>query len=265
MSSAGEIPGDATSTTVNMVDKAAGAVQSFAPLNKIHEHLCAFHYYGNDMSRQLEAHHYCAHQNEKVRQCVIYDSPEADAKLIGVEYIISEDLFIGLEDEEKRYWHSHEYEVKSGILFLPGLPESIQRKGLEPVAKTYGKTFHFWQVDKGDALPLGIPQPMLSLTKDNQLDEKLAQDVQKRYDISYAKEREQRTYMKGPDNGIHALADGAGKGIKTVLKETLEIPWRIVPALFSWRNQTLEISSMKDYTTFSCKNHLLRILFSDDK
>ncbi|CAK9869838.1 unnamed protein product [Sphagnum jensenii] len=63
------------------------------------------------MSRQVEAHHYCMHYNPDMRQCAIFDS------LIGVEYIISEKLFDILSDEEKKLWHSHEYEVKGGILF----------------------------------------------------------------------------------------------------------------------------------------------------
>ena len=31
----------------------------------------------------------------------------AGARLIGVEYIISERLFKALPEEEKRFWHSH--------------------------------------------------------------------------------------------------------------------------------------------------------------
>jgi hypothetical protein len=42
------------------------------------------------------------------------------------------------------------------------------------VAKTYGKVFHFWQYDRGDALPLGLPQLMMSFTEDGQLNPNLA-------------------------------------------------------------------------------------------
>jgi len=38
-------------------------LQSFKPINRIHCHLCAFHFYAYDMSRQVEAHHYCMHYN----------------------------------------------------------------------------------------------------------------------------------------------------------------------------------------------------------
>lgn len=42
------------------------------------------------------------------------------------------------------------------------------------VAKTYGKVFHFWQFDKGDTLPLGLPQLMMSFTDYGQLNPELA-------------------------------------------------------------------------------------------
>ncbi|CAN1253221.1 Oil body-associated protein 1A [Linum perenne] len=129
------------------------------------------------MTRQVEAHHFCGHLNEEVRQCLIFNSSESDARLIGVEYIITEPLFATLPDEEKPMWHSHEYEVKGGYLFMPGVPGPVERQDLEKVAKTYGKTIHFWQVDRGDNLPLGIPQIMFALTREGQLYDELAQGM----------------------------------------------------------------------------------------
>ncbi|KAL6000530.1 Oil body-associated protein 1A [Asimina triloba] len=178
-----------------------------------------FHRYADDMTRQVEAHHLCSHQNEEMRQCLIYDNSNKDARLIGIEYIVSEGLFLSLPDNEKPLWHSHEYEVKSGILFMPGVPGPIGRLDLEKVCKTYGKTFHFWQVDRGDELPLGLPQLMMAFTRDGQLDEKLVEGVEKRFGISVAAEREKRAYMSGPEYGIHPLANAAGKGLKTEIRE----------------------------------------------
>lgn len=65
-----------------------------------------------DGCMQVEAHHYCSHLNEEVRQCVIYDSAEPGARLIGIEYIISRRLFDSLPAEEKKFWHSHTFEVR---------------------------------------------------------------------------------------------------------------------------------------------------------
>ncbi|KAJ8634398.1 hypothetical protein MRB53_027734 [Persea americana] len=226
------VPGEPTQTGTALIETATGAVQGFAPINQIHQHLCAFHFYATDMSRQVEAHHFCSHQNEEMRQCLIYDSPESGAHLIGLEYIISENLFLTLPDNEKLLWHTHEYEVKSGISFMPGVPGAVQRRDLEKVCKTYGKTFHFWQVDKGDTLPLGLPQVMYAFTRDGQLDDNLVQDVEKRFGVSIAAERENRTYMTGPDHGVHPLANGSGKGLKTELRETDFPSTDTIPTVF---------------------------------
>ncbi|KAL8104577.1 oil body-associated protein 1B-like [Apium graveolens] len=227
-----DIPGEETHTGTALVETATAAIQGFGPINKIHQHLCAFHFYGHDMTRQVEAHHFCAHQNDEMRQCLIYDSPEKDARLIGLEYIVSENLFMTLPDEEKRMWHSHEYEVKSGVLFMPGIPGPIQRQDLDKVAKTYGKVFHFWQVDKGDDLPLGIPQVMMALTRDGQLYNNLKQDVETRFHVCFDSESENRKSMTGPVHGIHPMANAGGKGIKTVLRETDCEPVDSVPRVF---------------------------------
>lgn len=50
------------------------------------------------------------------------DSDKANARLIGIEYIISRRLFEGLPADEKRFWHSHEHEVRNS---LPGSMESL--------------------------------------------------------------------------------------------------------------------------------------------
>ncbi|KAL0560236.1 hypothetical protein IC582_000636 [Cucumis melo] len=227
-----EIPGEATHTGTAVVETAAAVVQRFRPINQIHQHLCAFHFYSHDMTRQLEAHHFCAHLNEEVRQCLIFDSPEKDARLIGIEYIVTENLFLTLPDDEKRLWHSHEYEVKSGTLFLPGVPGPIERLDLDKVCKTYGKVFHFWQVDRGDTLPLGIPQLMMALTRDGQLDGSLQQKVEKRYGVSFEGERKKREYMSGPAHGVHPMANGGGEGLKTELRETMIPSAASIPRVF---------------------------------
>ena len=78
---------------------------------------------------------------------MIYDSDQPGARLIGVEYVIPEEAFVKLPEDEKKvcpqiicelhgrrdhggdaleqsgradgqYWHSHKYEVESGMLIL---------------------------------------------------------------------------------------------------------------------------------------------------
>ncbi|CAG8750454.1 12936_t:CDS:2, partial [Acaulospora colombiana] len=143
------------------------------------------------------------HLNEDVRQCLIYDSNKQDARLIGVEYIISAKVFLTLPEEEKKYWHSHVYEasnVKSGILILPFgsavpsvIADATEKKVMEGFVNTYGKTWHFWQVDRGDPLPYGPPQLMMSFTADNQISPKLLEDRDKRFKVSTEEKRKERS------------------------------------------------------------------------
>ena len=167
------VPGEAKSGKTRMLEAGAELLQREAPLRRIHAHVCGFHFYNGEPGRQVRADHYCAHLNDEVRQCVIYDSDKEDARLIGIEYIISERLFRELPEEEKKLWHSHRFEVKSGQLIAPGLPEVAENALMEELVTTYGKTWHTWQVDRGDALPLGVPQLMMGFTADGQIDEAL--------------------------------------------------------------------------------------------
>lgn len=94
-------PGDASSTTTRSLDAGAALLQSRPPIEALNAYLDGFHFYNGQMDVQMEAHHYCAILNEEVIQCVIYDGNRKDAKLMGVEYIISERLFTGLPKAEQ--------------------------------------------------------------------------------------------------------------------------------------------------------------------
>ena len=95
-----------------ILEMGASATQSFTPLKRICAHLNAFHIYATDVNRHVEANHYCSHIAPEIRQCLIYD--ETNTRLIGVEYMITRDLYEKLPEEERRLWHSHVFEVKSG-------------------------------------------------------------------------------------------------------------------------------------------------------
>jgi hypothetical protein len=43
--------------------------------------------------------------------------------------------------------------------------------------------------------------------------------VEKKFGVSFQKERENRAYMSGPAHGIHPLVNAAGKGFKTEIRE----------------------------------------------
>ena len=176
-----------------------------APLRGIHAYLCGLHFYNGAMDRQVVAHHFCARQGEDLMQCVIYDSDRRSARLIGIEYIISARRFQTLSPEEQRLWHSHAYEVKSGLLVAPLLGDVGEKVVMKDFATTYGKTWHTWQVDRGDPLPLGIPQLMMGFTADGQADPGLVAARDRELGLSTADKRRQRAGY--PDPLVEAGAD----------------------------------------------------------
>ena len=204
------------STKNATLETGASAVQNFAPTKRICAHLNAFHAYASDPSRAVEANHYCAHLNEDVRQCVLYDSPEPNARLIGVEYMISPRIYEKLDSEERKLWHSHVYEVKSGMLIMPApdaLPDAAwelaENKEMEEVVVLYGKVFHLWQTDRGDEVPLGMPQLMTSFTSDEQLPKGALEDRNRRFNVDSEKKKESRKHIPEPE--IHPDADATWK------------------------------------------------------
>jgi hypothetical protein len=209
--------GEPTSTKEQILHTGAAMVQNFDPPKQLCAHLHAFHTYANNPGQHVEANHYCAHLNEDVRQCIIYDSNKPNARLIGIEYLIKPHLYEKLDTEERKLWHSHVYEVKSGMLFLPtpaGVPEAAwepaEMEEMKAVIELYGKVYHLWQVDKGHELPLGPPQLMTSFTQEGQFDfDKYVGDRDQRFGIDSKAKAEKRKDI--PEPKIHPDADWAWK------------------------------------------------------
>ncbi len=213
------VPGSPMSARSHMLDTAADAVQVKRPIDAMSEYLNGFHFYADDMGRQVEANHFCTHLTEDFHQCVIYDSNLSDAKLIGIEYIVSERLFKTLPEDEKKLWHSHHYEVKSGELIAPGVPTLAGHAFMQDLVTTYGKTWHTWQIDRDHSFPMGIPQLMMGFTKDGQIDQAKLQDRDKRFDVSFEKQRQNRDDIPMPDVDPGANSWQGGKVMQLKLEE----------------------------------------------
>jgi len=51
----------------------------------------------DEPNRHVKAHHICSHlPSQNMHQCIIYDSNEPGARLIGIEYVIPAERFQGL-------------------------------------------------------------------------------------------------------------------------------------------------------------------------
>lgn len=204
----GHIPGAEKSTKSTLLGIGADILQNDSPIGAINMYLNGFHFYADDMGRQIEAHHYCTHINEEFFQCVIYDGNKKDSRLIGIEYIVSERIFKTLPDEEKALWHSHRHETTSGELVMPGIPETVEHRAIASLATTYGKTWHTWQIDKNSALPVGIPQLMMGFTADGQLKSEMIQSRDKELGIDTADVRKARVDLAKSATQPDPKADG---------------------------------------------------------
>ncbi len=225
--------GGEKSGKTKVLEAGAAAIQDKSPVKKLNIYLDGFHFYNGQMNGQMEAHHYCSKLNEDLTQCVIFDGNGDSAKIMGVEYIVSEKLFKKLPAEEKKLWHSHRFEVKSGSLIAPGLPDVAEHELMEQVVSTYGKTWHTWHTDQDIELPFGNPALMMAFTKDGQLSKALEQDRDKRFGVSSAEKRQNRADIKAPP--VQPGADSWQSG------EIIQLP-----ALTGHKHEHVKQGSFKD-------------------
>lgn len=196
--SAVQAPGAPVTARTGALEAGAAVLQTQPPIRAINAYLDGFHFYSGRMQQQMEAHHYCTSLNEEVIQCAIFDGNLGDAKLTGVEYIISGRLFATLPAAEKPLWHSHVHEVKSGQLLAPGIPQPAEHALMEKLVGTYGKTWHTWHTDRGDKLPLGVPQLMMGFTGDGQARPELVTERDERFDVDSHQLRDARADIDAP-------------------------------------------------------------------
>ncbi|WP_434702893.1 OBAP family protein [Pseudomonas sp. Z1-12] len=205
-----DAPGAAKTPTTATLETGARLMQDKPPLRALDTYLDGFHFYNGRMSGQMEAHHYCTALNEEVFQCAIFDGNTSSAKLMGVEYIISKRLFEGLPASEKQLWHSHVHEVKSGQLIAPGIPQAAETRLMENLISTYGKTWHTWHTEQGNALPYGVPQLMMGFTADGQINSRLVRERDGRMGIDSEAKKRARAGIEAP--AIDPGADAWQKG-----------------------------------------------------
>ena len=108
------------------------------------------------------AYHYCKPVNDDVSQCVLYDGTGPDARLIGIEYLVSDALYQKMPAEEKVYWHDHKYEVDAGLLKSLTQTGADEEKAMAAVRPLWGKVFHTWAT--GKTYPSGPPRLFWAVT-----------------------------------------------------------------------------------------------------
>ena len=59
-----KVPGEPRTAKSRVLETGAAMVQEFAPVQQLCAHLNAFHVYADDLTRCVEANHYCSHLTE---------------------------------------------------------------------------------------------------------------------------------------------------------------------------------------------------------
>ncbi|SMF95922.1 Protein of unknown function [Methylomagnum ishizawai] len=209
---AGQPPGQEKSAQTHALETGADALPTRPPLRGLDVYMAGFHAAKDNPALQTEAHHYCHRVNEEFSQCVLFDGDGDQANLIGIEYIISERLFDTLPETEQGYWHPHNYEILSGQLMVPGMPEIAEMALLSGKLNSYGKTWHVWNAAPfgrpPDALPVGPPMLEWSFNHDGEALPGLVEQRDRRMGLDSGQERGQRAQLVSsarPQAGVEAL------------------------------------------------------------
>ncbi|AIC15592.1 DUF1264 domain-containing protein [Nitrososphaera viennensis] len=119
-------------------------------------HLAAIRHIFDDPS--LRVHHYCKPNDKIVAVCQLYDTNSANATLIGIEYVITQDQYNSLPDREKPYWHAHrvEFAPDRADVQMPDLTPEQAKAVMSQLAPTWGKVVITW--NPNDELPSFPPQ-----------------------------------------------------------------------------------------------------------
>jgi protein tyrosine phosphatase (PTP) superfamily phosphohydrolase (DUF442 family) len=119
-------------------------------------HLNAVRHNFDDPSLRVE--HFCKPHDRVMMVCQLYDSNSANATLIGIEYMITQEQYDSLPNREKPYWHAHREELRPERAD-PMMPELSPEQAQAEMAKmfpTWGKVIITWI--PSDDLPSFPPQ-----------------------------------------------------------------------------------------------------------
>ena len=134
----------------------AAILRAKAPIAEIMH--CPLAFAGVHLLKELPevsqvAYHFCKPLNEDVNQCVLYDGKGPNARLIGIEYLVSDSIYQKMPAEEKIYWHDHKNEVDAGLLHSLIETGEEERATLAKVRTLWGKVYHTWVT--GSTYPIG--------------------------------------------------------------------------------------------------------------
>lgn len=207
-----QVPGDPKSPKTVTLEAGAKLLQSSTPLKPFDVYLNGFHPMKDHPDKQMEAHHFCHQVNEDFAQCTLFDSNGTNARLNGIEYIISAKLFDTLPAAERAFWHPHNGEILSGQLVAPGIPAIAEKELMRKKMNSYGKTWHVWNTGHegmpADQLPLGPAMLAWSFSRDGEALPGLVEKRDRKLGVNALEARRQRADLQKlarPQSGVDDL------------------------------------------------------------
>lgn len=152
-------------TAARAGDHAAAPAGVKAPIQEVLHCPLAFagvHLMKDVPERSQVAYHFCKPVNDDLNQCVLYDGTGPDARLIGVEYLVSDAVYQKMSAEEKVYWHDHKHEVDAGYIKSLTQTGDEEKQTLARVRTLWGKVYHTWA--SGNDFPRGPARLYWSVT-----------------------------------------------------------------------------------------------------
>jgi hypothetical protein len=146
--------------------RAATPAPSAGPVAQFTTHIVATHFL---RGQAYETHHYFKPLRDGVLQGLVFRRTEEGAPLIEVEWAISEEVYSGLPDWQKDFWHPLAPAVDAGRVRLPGLSPAQERETLRSVRGLYAQTINLAGID--GELPTGLEGTAMvtHLTRDEML------------------------------------------------------------------------------------------------
>jgi len=202
------------------------------PVQHFDLHMVDVHFTSGNLSDQYVAHHYCYFLNDDFLECILMNGTNSDAKIKGMEWFITPKLFKQLPLEERKLWHSHPYEIQSGMFVIPEANEEDELKLLEWLITTYGKVTDVWQ--NGRDLPAGPPQLGFALAMDSQVNWAVVDQMDKDLKLKTTWKQRKEKYGKLPtppkiEGADDYLTSGLAAQWKTYFFE-MESPTKLIKA-----------------------------------
>ena len=163
---------------------------SIFPTSFLNTFAVDIHYLGgHDINTTHLSYHFCKELSPNFLQCDLYNGIDANATLLGVELVVSEDVFRTFPLKERKLWHSHAFAVKNGIFVLPELSLADETDALKSIIKTYGKITAFYP--QSPVFPIGVPQLAFGWVAKSQVNNTILADMDKQLNLTTT--AEQRT------------------------------------------------------------------------